>query len=197
LEGFPLLRRLSTIIIANNYIRTIGEKIGDSLPNLENLILTNNRISNLIDLDPFESLTKLKSLILNNNPVIHKRHYRLYVINKLPNLRILDYKKVSHKEREEAKELFGGQAGEQLKTELERSKTLARGTASKGSFTPEEKELIKKTLDNISSPSDIQKLEVILRSGKIPPNLPEKFGITIDTNTDSEAMEIDNKNTNE
>ena len=59
------------------------------------------------------------------NPVIHKPAYRYYVINLLPNLRVLDFKRIRMKvrlrviqrgrddyytfqEKAKAKELFGG-----------------------------------------------------------------------------------------
>jgi len=43
LEGFPLLVRLSTILLNNNRIATIANGLGSKISNLENLILTNNR----------------------------------------------------------------------------------------------------------------------------------------------------------
>lgn len=58
---------------------------------------------------------------LLRNPVTSLRHYRLYVINRLPNLSTLDFQKIKPTEREEAAALFAGAEGEKLKTELAKS----------------------------------------------------------------------------
>lgn len=67
------------------------------LPNLRTLILSNNRLTNLSDLDPLAYLRKLETLSLLDNVVAKKPKYRLYVINLLPKLRILDFRKVKPK----------------------------------------------------------------------------------------------------
>jgi len=180
LEGFPLLKRLTTLLLSNNYIRTVGDGLGNSLPNLEYLILTNNRIADLSDLDSLEELNNIRILSLFKNPVVIKKHYRLYLINKLPKLQILDFRKISPKEREDAKELFGGEVGEQLKSEISRTKAIATGALKKGIFTSEQEILIEKAISNLGSREDALKLEQILTSGKLPPNFEEKFGIKVD-----------------
>jgi len=190
LEGFPLLRRLTTLLISNNYLKSIGDGLGNSLPNLEYLILTNNRISNLADLDALEELSNLRILSLIRNPVVNKNHYRSYVINKLPKLRVLDYRKISDKERQEARELFGGETGEQLKSEIAKTKALVTGNINKGVFSPEQEALIEKAISNVGSMQEAQRLEQIIQSGKIPPNLLEKLGIVVEEN----EMETNNTN---
>lgn len=55
--------------------------------NLRNVLLVNIRKSNLCFI-PFSLL---------RNPVTNKKHYRLYVINKLPQIRVLDFQKVKLK----------------------------------------------------------------------------------------------------
>lgn len=80
-----------------NYFRRIAEGLGEVIPNLETLILTNNHIQELGDLDPLAELPKLTYLSLLSNPVANKQHYRSYVISKLPNLRVLDFRKVKLK----------------------------------------------------------------------------------------------------
>jgi len=107
LENFPLLSRLRTLAFNNNHITKIASNLSESIPSIETLILTNNRIVNLSDLDPLSDLSTLRTLSIIDNVVSKKTNYRLYVINKLPDLRILDFKKIKRKERVEAEKLFG------------------------------------------------------------------------------------------
>ena len=67
------------------------------LPKLQKLVLTNNRLVNLVDLDPLAALVNLQTLILLDNIVTKKPNYCLYVINKLNKLRLLDFRKVKKK----------------------------------------------------------------------------------------------------
>jgi U2 small nuclear ribonucleoprotein A' len=99
LENFPLLQRLQTIFLNNNHISKIVAGLGESLPKLDTLILTNNRLVNLHDIDPLAEITTLKTLSLLDNVITKKPHYRLYIIHKLPTLRLLDFKKIKQKER--------------------------------------------------------------------------------------------------
>lgn len=67
------------------------------LPKLHTLVLTNNRLVNLVEIDPLASFPKLQFLSLLDNNITKKPNYRLYVIHKLKSLRLLDFKKVKHK----------------------------------------------------------------------------------------------------
>ncbi|XP_037104078.1 U2 small nuclear ribonucleoprotein A'-like isoform X1 [Syngnathus acus] len=97
LDGFPLLKRLKTLLMNNNRICRIGENLEQSLPALRELILTNNKIQELGDLEPLASVKTLTLLSLLRNPVTNKKHYRLYVVHKIPQLRVLDFQKVKLK----------------------------------------------------------------------------------------------------
>ncbi|KAJ7563517.1 hypothetical protein O6H91_03G113600 [Diphasiastrum complanatum] len=97
LEGFPPLKRLTTLLVNNNRIARVSPLIGASLPKLQTLVLTNNRLVNLVDLDPIATLSNLQTLCLLDNLVTKQPNYRLYVIHKLPNLRLLDFRKVKLK----------------------------------------------------------------------------------------------------
>ncbi|KAG6553452.1 hypothetical protein Mapa_004364 [Marchantia paleacea] len=97
LENFPYLKRLTTLLVNNNRIARINPSIGVSLPKLQTLILTNNRILNLADLDPIATLLNLHTLSLLDNNVTKQPSYRLFLIHKLPKLRLLDFKKVKTK----------------------------------------------------------------------------------------------------
>ncbi|POI25706.1 hypothetical protein CIB84_010542 [Bambusicola thoracicus] len=97
LDGFPLLRRLKTLLMNNNRICRIGEGLEQALPSLTELVLTNNNISELGELDPLSSIKSLTYLSILRNPVTNKKHYRLYVIYKVPQIRVLDFQKVKLK----------------------------------------------------------------------------------------------------
>lgn len=91
------------ILVVRNliFVFIVCSRIADNLeqcvPNLESLILTGNQIQELGDLDPLASLPKLKMLSLLHNPVASKEHYRLYVAHKIPQVRILDFRKIKLK----------------------------------------------------------------------------------------------------
>ncbi|KAG2435624.1 hypothetical protein HXX76_006827 [Chlamydomonas incerta] len=108
-DGFPKLLRLKQLLLNNNRVGRIARGLEEFIPSLETLILTNNRINNLQDIDPLATLSKLEHLSLHGNPVMTKPNYRLYVISKLPRLKVLDFKKVKQKERDAAKALFSSE----------------------------------------------------------------------------------------
>ncbi|WIA28146.1 hypothetical protein OEZ86_010715 [Tetradesmus obliquus] len=107
LEGFPRLPRLKMLLLSNNRIAKIARNLEASVGHLESLVLTNNKISELRDIDPLSSLPKLTTLSISGNPVALKKEYRLYTISRCPKLKVLDFKKVKQKEREQAEKLYG------------------------------------------------------------------------------------------
>ncbi|XP_034021370.1 U2 small nuclear ribonucleoprotein A' isoform X1 [Thalassophryne amazonica] len=174
LEGFPLLRRLKTLLLNNNRICRIGENLEQSLPALRELVLTNNSIQDLGDLDPLASVKTLTLLSLLRNPVTNKKHYRLYVINKIPQIRVLDFQKVKLKERQEAEKMFRGKRGAQLAKDIaKRAQTFTPGVA----VQPEKRrtgpsaadvEAIKNAIANASSLAEVERLKGMLQAGQIP-----------------------------
>ncbi|RCH84394.1 U2 small nuclear ribonucleoprotein [Rhizopus azygosporus] len=111
LGNFPRLNRLKCLLLNNNRITRIESGLETYVPHLHTIILTNNAIAELGDLEPLTKLKKLTHLSLLDNPVAKKQHYRLYVIHKLPQLRVLDFNKVKLAERNEAKKLFSTEQG--------------------------------------------------------------------------------------
>ncbi|CAA0829656.1 U2 small nuclear ribonucleoprotein A [Striga hermonthica] len=97
LENFPSLNRLGTLFLNNNIITRINPNLGEFLPKLHTLVLTNNRLTNLVEIDPLASLPKLQFLSLLDNNITKKPNYQLYVIHKLKSLRVLDFRKVKQK----------------------------------------------------------------------------------------------------
>ena len=60
------------------------------------------------ELDQLASIKTLRNLSLLRNPVASVKQYRLYCIYRMPQLRILDFKKIKDKERKEAQIVFKG-----------------------------------------------------------------------------------------
>ncbi|KAI1889729.1 hypothetical protein AGOR_G00165940 [Albula goreensis] len=174
LDGFPLLKRLKTLLMNNNRICRIGEALEHSLPSLKELVLTNNNIQELGDLDPLASIKTLTLLSLLRNPVTNKRHYRLYVINKIPQIRVLDFQKVKLKERQEAEKMFKGKRGAQLAKDIaKRTKTFTPGAAlqaekKKTGPSPADVEAIKNAIASATSLAEVERLKGLLQSGQIP-----------------------------
>ncbi|KAF3687049.1 U2 small nuclear ribonucleoprotein A' [Channa argus] len=174
LDGFPLLKRLKTLLMNNNRICRIGENLERSLPNLTELILTSNNIMELGDLDPLASVKTLTLLSLLRNPVTNKKHYRLYVINKIPQIRVLDFQKVKLKERQEAEKMFKGKRGAQLAKDIaKRTKTFIPGVPAqlekkKTGPSQAEVEAIKNAIANASSLAEVERLKGMLQAGQIP-----------------------------
>jgi len=162
MENFPLLRRLRTLFLHNNHISTLAPKLGESLPKLEALLLTNNKFETLADLNPIGELSSLRLLSLVNNPVTKLKNYRHYVIHLLPQLKVLDFVKVKASEKRQARAMF--------KKEGEKTK-VAHST-----FTPGEPantksasaEAIRSAIQNAKTLEEVQLLEQSLRQGKLP-----------------------------
>lgn len=173
LDGFPLLKRLKTLLVNNNRICRIGENLEQALPDLKELILTSNNIQELGDLDPLATVKSLSLLSLLRNPVTNKKHYRLYVINKIPQIRVLDFQKVKLKERQEAEKMFKGKRGAQLAKDIaKQSKTFTPGaglqTEKKTGPSAAEVEAIKNAIANATSLAEVERLKGLLQAGQIP-----------------------------
>jgi U2 small nuclear ribonucleoprotein A' len=179
LDGFPLLQRLKTLLLNNNWIGRIADDLHESVPNVETLVLTNNHMQELGDIEPLAKLQKLSTLSLLNNPMTTKKHYRLFVIHKLPNVRLLDFRKVRQRERLESKQLFKGTKGKQLESEIAvKSKTFTPGVADSTTAAKEvanrpvhtaaDVEAIKAAISKAQTLEEIERLNQLLKSGYIP-----------------------------
>ena len=102
----PQLKRLKTLMLINNRISKIEKDFAINCPFLTNLVLTNNKIADFEQIDNIASCKSLEKLYLVDNVVTKMKNYRLYVIYKIPTLRILNYQRVTKKEREEAIKKF-------------------------------------------------------------------------------------------
>ncbi|GKV02824.1 hypothetical protein SLEP1_g15214 [Rubroshorea leprosula] len=183
LENFPYLNRLGTLLINNNRITRINPNIGEFLPKLHSLVLTNNRLVNLVEIDPLASLPKLQFLSLLDNNITKKPNYRFYVIHKLKSLRVLDFKKVKEKERLEAENLFSSKEVEE-EAKKESVKTFTPGEVPKVAEvaeeqqtpkvvapTPEQIIAIKAAIVNSQTLEEVARLEKALKTGQLPADL--------------------------
>jgi hypothetical protein len=107
LANFPLQPRLRTLFLAQNRIATIAPTLSSSIPNLTTLVLAKNRIAELADLDPLTGFKKLTHVSLLGNPVANKEHYRAWLVWRVPSVRFLDFIKVTERERQRARDMFG------------------------------------------------------------------------------------------
>uniref|UniRef100_A0A8I3PTL8 U2A'/phosphoprotein 32 family A C-terminal domain-containing protein n=1 Tax=Canis lupus familiaris TaxID=9615 RepID=A0A8I3PTL8_CANLF len=162
LDGFPLLRRLKTLLVNNNRMCRTGEGLDQSLVELG-------------DLDPLASLKSLTYLSILRNPVTNKKHYRLYVIYEVPQVRVLDFQKVKLKEPQEAEKMFKGKRGTQLAKDIaRRSKTFSPGAGlptdkkkERCGPSPGDVEAIKNAIANVSTLAEVEQLKGLLQSGQI------------------------------
>jgi len=169
-DNFPLLPRLAHLFFNSNRIVRVSDTLHESLPQLESLILTNNMIQELGEIDNLANLKKLRTLSLMFNPVATKEHYRSYVIYKLPELKLLDFRKIKMKEREEAKALFKSKQGKDIRKEIAKyagSAVDEDTIAPKRVLQPAEVTAIRKAIDNATNLQEIERLNQILLSGKI------------------------------
>ncbi len=94
LENFPIMHRLASLFLCNNRITSIASGLGNALLALETLNLGRNQIKDLSELDNLAEITSLRKLVLLDNPVIRAEKYRLYVIARVPQLNVLDFRKI-------------------------------------------------------------------------------------------------------
>ncbi|CAG0914377.1 unnamed protein product [Notodromas monacha] len=181
-DGFPTLKRLKCIMLNNNRIVRIAAALGESLPNLQALILSNNHLQELSDLEPLGNIPSLEIVSLLHNPVVHKPHYRSYVITLLPELRILDFRRVKLAERKEAEKLFKSKKGKEMKRKIETAaKTFVPGgeietngdapPAKKpaGAASTAEMRRIKQMIANATSLEEVERLNLLLQKGQLNP----------------------------
>nr|CAG8464655.1 12429_t:CDS:2 [Entrophospora candida]CAG8474398.1 14186_t:CDS:2 [Entrophospora candida] len=186
LGNFPLLRRVHTLLLANNRINRLDLQLFEFLPNLTTLVLTNNNITELSDLQPLSGFKRLQYISLLDNPVTRKQWYRSWVIWKIPSVRVIDFKRVRDMERKEAKKLFETTKGEPTTLAKSISETTiepGEGVVSSATTTninlpksnlptigmsTEEQAQIKEAIRNAKTLEEVARLEKLLQSGHIP-----------------------------
>ncbi|KAF8213462.1 leucine-rich repeat-domain-containing protein, partial [Mycena galopus ATCC 62051] len=185
LGNLPLLKRLNTLLLANNKVSHISPSIHISVPNLTTLVLTNNNFTELGDLEPLKELRFLKYVSLLGNPVREKKWYREWLAWRLPGLRVLDFQRIRDKERQDAKALFvtaenlptalattisttvSTQSTKALVTTDEPKAVLQMGKAGR-LMSKEDAEKVKAAIAKATSMEEVRRLERSLREGYLP-----------------------------
>jgi len=184
LGNIPLMRRLRTLLLANNRISSISPSLHLSVPNLGTLVLTNNNITELGDLEPLKDVKGLKYLSLLGNPVREKKWYREWLAHRIPSLRVLDFQRIRDKERQAGKTLFitADNLPTQLATTLsttvsshsgasvttdEPKQAVAPGQAGR-LMSKEDAQRVKEAIANATSVEEIRRLERSLKEGFMP-----------------------------
>jgi len=185
LGNLPLLKRLHTLLLANNRIQSISPSIHLSVPNLHTLVLTNNNILELGDLESLKELKHLKYISLLGNPVQEKRWYREWLCWRIPSLRVLDFQRIRDKERTQAKALFVTAEGlptalaTTISTTISAPSTAATLTMDEPKaatvlgkagrlMSKEDREKIKAAIDKATTIEEVRKMERSLREGYLP-----------------------------
>ncbi|KAI1100666.1 L domain-like protein [Jackrogersella minutella] len=186
LGNFPLSPRIRSLLLQRNRISTIQSTLANSIPNLTTLQLESNNLGELADLDPLGSFPRLTHLVLRDNPVTKKEHYRYWVLWRCPSVRFLDFEKVKDAERKQAAALFGTAAQPtELASKLMgiKSRTFdstlppANGASSAGGLptrmsriklTDKEKARLQDMIKKATSLDEITRLEAMLREGRMP-----------------------------
>jgi U2 small nuclear ribonucleoprotein A' len=171
LNNMPPLSRLRALYVNNNNISRIAADFFEAIPELSSLMLSGNKLTDLVDLDPIFKCKNLVRLCMQDNPVTARSHYRYYVIFKAPlTLRFLDFQRIKDKERKAAQTLFSGERGEQLLADIAPPKKVVEDEPE-AQGNEETIAAIKEAIANATSLEEVAKLEKALRTGEVPEDL--------------------------
>lgn len=109
------------------------------IPNLDTLVLTNNKLSALTDLEEVCKLKRLTVLMLLGNPVQKRDNYRPFLVHHCPALHLLDGQRITEAERTESHKLFKSKKGKAFLAELAKSaqsKQVSTNAGSSASAAP-------------------------------------------------------------
>ncbi|KAK8797802.1 hypothetical protein WA171_005333 [Blastocystis sp. BT1] len=105
IENIPKFPRLHTLLLNNNLVSKITKGLGANVPHCACLVLTNNRISSFSEIEHLQDWPSLSNLSLVDNPIVNEKDFRIRIVSILPNLRVLNFQKVTMKEKEAAMNL--------------------------------------------------------------------------------------------
>lgn len=186
--------------LSNNDLISLGN-IPKSFNNLECLLLSNNNIS-YIDDDSFplenhitsislfnnniykfqksfkDKFTRLETLVLLGNPITEIENYRHFIIWLIPNLKVLDFKKVKQAERNTSESMFGTNNDEfntlaqlMFSNENENIKLDGKSDRQVKNFvkklSDEERQQLLKKLETATSIEEIERIENDLKEGMV------------------------------
>jgi U2 small nuclear ribonucleoprotein A' len=110
----------------------------------------------------------LESLVLIDNEISKKKHYKNYLLHKLPQLKFLDFAKIKTADREEATKAFKGKAGERLTAEIQSARAFVPGESASGESRLSEEQIneIKAAINKATTIDEVNRLEKALKSGE-------------------------------
>lgn len=107
-KNIPKLKNLKCLLLARNNIVSVTQKtLGENLPNLNSITLTNNNLRNFRSIRGLFSCPALQEISLVDNDVTQQQNYRLILVWLIPTLKVLDFAKVKDRERKSAAEKYG------------------------------------------------------------------------------------------
>lgn len=166
LEGF--LRKMfktKTILASQNEIGLIQPDLALIFPNLERLLLVQNRIDLFKAVKTLGGLKLLRNLSLLNNPITQRKDYRLAVIRLVPLLEVLDFHRVKDKERQLAKEVETSTLFAEDQKQIETAVESSSDQAVIRKLSEEDRKKLKEELINAKSLEQIKEIEQRLKSG--------------------------------
>jgi len=104
MEKFPEFPALTELVLRNNQIKGSLSFLNKSCPLLEKLNLSDNKIENLVDLEPLKNLENLKIFKLANNEVVNTEGFIDKVGKLLPQLATIQTTEADSEEEEEGSE---------------------------------------------------------------------------------------------
>ncbi|EDW02231.1 probable U2 small nuclear ribonucleoprotein A' [Drosophila grimshawi] len=190
LDNLPHLPRLKCLLLNNNRILRISDGLEEVIPNLSSIILTGNNLQELSDLEALSGFKKLDTICLLINPVSTKPNYREYMAYKFPQLRLLDFRKIKQKDRQQALEFFRTKPGKDLLKEVTKKSKLSAAAALAAEATngkaaadgggrfanPEDMQRIREAIKRASSLAEVERLSQILQSGQLPEKFQHEMG---------------------
>lgn len=173
--GIPSsFRKLETLLLANNSISVVGEVENRSLLSV---VLANNNIETFGEVARLRGLSGLQTLVLLGNPICGNENYREMAAWLFPGLKVLDFHKVTAKERKAGEELFGAHFGAPTSA----ATALLGVQGKKQAVSKEERQLgqtvlrlddgererLLKQLETATSLDEIERIEKALREGYV------------------------------
>lgn len=107
LEGVAFLSGLHNLNVRHNSITSISALTAQDVPRLRKLCLSDNRISQISEVEKLQSFECLADLLMDPNPVVELPYYRSQVLHRLPKLRSLDAEPVTAEEKVKADLIYG------------------------------------------------------------------------------------------
>mmetsp|Transcript_2107 Transcript_2107/g.2400 ORF Transcript_2107/g.2400 Transcript_2107/m.2400 type:complete len:173 (-) Transcript_2107:60-578(-) len=133
--------------------------------------------------------------------MIGRQHYRLYTIQSISSLKVLDHQRITQAERDRSRRLASSVAGAALESDIQdevgKQKTFTPGEGESAeesfavNFTPEEKEHIRQMVTNAKSPMEIEEIERSVKRG-ILPNMKTIKLSDADADATDEVKEVTN-----